>query len=514
MKTKMLWRFKFVVVAALIMVWLGGCSGEENTKNNQGAQSNQSGEQNNHGDNVATTGEPDELTIYAYNDGIGLNDGAIKYIEEKTNTKLNITTGIGEEMESKLNVMLASGDIPDIIQYQTDETELKYAGSGILLPLNEYFDKAPQLEASRSEEVWQAMTHADGNIYTVGIQTPSVHFVTMYRKDWLDKLKLEVPTTIDEYYAVADAVSNGDPDGNGKKDTYAFGASGELGRYFDHVFGAFGVLPDYWMERDGRIVNGTVQPEAKEALLFLNKMYENGLIDPEFITDDGNRNKNKFKAGVYGAQANFIWVFDSNNLNNYYTPFKEANPNGEWIEGPVLKGPGTESVGMRMLSQRGWLKTSITKDSKNIDAALRLLDWLASEEGNRFVNYGLEGEHYQVDEKGIIKKTVEVEEAKKYGIDKFVLAKSVSFDTATPRFLEVKDFTEKNALSEPADGILVPEIGKFGKDLKAYTNTEYLKMIVGEMDIDKEFDKFVQEWNDRGGKEFTDALNAAYQERK
>lgn len=125
---------------------------------------------------------------------------------------------------------------------------------------------------------------------------------------------------------------------------YAFGSVGAIGRYFDHIFGAYGVLPNYWMLKDGKVVSGSIQPEAKEALKFLNKMYANKLIDPEFVTDTIDRNRTIFKNGVYGAQANFIWMFDANNVFDYYKPFKDKNPNGEWVEGPVLQARGVNKT--------------------------------------------------------------------------------------------------------------------------------------------------------------------------
>jgi ABC-type glycerol-3-phosphate transport system substrate-binding protein len=383
-----------------------------------------------------------------------------------------------------------------------------------LLPIGDYLDKTPNLKKSR-ESIWNSMKHSDGKIYAVGIVAPPVQFVNMYRKDWLDKLKLKVPSTLDEYYQVADAISNKDPDGNGKKDTYAFGSIGQLGRYFDNVFGAYGFLPNYWSLRSGKLVQGAIQPEMKDALAFLNKMYKNGMIDPEFITDNQDRNKNKMISGVYGAMSNFVWIFDSNNSNNYYQPFKDKNPNGEWVNGPILKGPGSLSpVGGRQLSQRGWLKTSILKDSKNIDASLRLLDWLASDEGVMFMNYGIKDTHYQDLGKGLVKPLITTQQGKDYGLLSLRLADQALSKHASAQFLQVLDQAQKTAAPNPTDGLIVPETGKYNKDLTKFTDGEYFKMIIGEVPIDGGFEKFVDEWKKRGGQQLTDALNKEYANRQ
>ena len=71
-------------------------------------------------------------------------------------------------------------------------------------------------------------------------------FYPFYRQDWLTKLNLQVPTTVDEYYNVATAFASQDPDGNGKKDTYAFGGINGVEdlRLTDHIFGAYGILTE------------------------------------------------------------------------------------------------------------------------------------------------------------------------------------------------------------------------------------------------------------------------------
>ena len=170
----------------------------------------------------------------------------------------------------------------------------------------------------------------------------------MYKRQ--DKLGLEVPTTLDEYYKVATAVAKEDPDGNGVDDTFAFGGYQNVDTsWFDHIFGAYGALPNYWMLQDGHLVNGSIQPGMKDALVFLNKMYTDGLIDPEFVTDDPKRWQQKVKSGVFGAGVTKIHIFDQNNWSNYYEPFIQAYPEGKHVYGPVLKGGCENPVGILSL---------------------------------------------------------------------------------------------------------------------------------------------------------------------
>lgn len=446
--------------------------------------------------------------------GVSYDNFETHYIEDKTNTKWEMTIAPGDTMEEKLNVLLASGERPDVIQFGSDSMEMKLVKAGMLYPISKDFDKAPNLE-KWGEPIWDAMRYPDGNVYSFATdrEVPPVGFINIYRKDWLDKLGLQVPQTLDEYYNVAMDVTTKDPDGNGKNDTYAFGSygTGDL-RNFDHIFGAYGALPSQWLDVDGHLINSTVAPGAKEALKFLNKLYKAGVIDPEFVTDNEDRYKTKFMKGIYGAMHYKIFLFDSNNIFNYYKPFHDNNPTAVLIEGPVLQGGSDKPLGPRILSQRGWLKTAAMKESKNIDAVLRVFDWLATDEGAMFVNYGVEGEDYTMDN-GVVKMLANDEQIKQRGITQCYLAMTEMIKHTSLPFQKVGEYATSIATADPGDGILVDEV-KYQEDLDNYRKSQYAKMIVGELPIDQGFDTFVKDWNKRGGEALTKAVDAVYQQRK
>lgn len=458
---------------------------------------------------------PTKLTLFLDNMNITEDSYVKKEIEKATNTELEIIQVTPSEIDNKLNIMLASGEIPDIFQCETTTMEGQLLTSGILLPINEYWDNYPNIKNGREEEIWDLMRYTDGNIYSVGIVNQNPLEILAYRKDWLDKFEMEVPKTLDEYYEFAKKVGQEDPDGDGIANTFAFGAYQTLDlKWMDHIFGAYGVLPNYWMKADGRIVNGSVQPGAKEALTFLNKMYAEGLIDPEFVTDDAYRWQSKVKSGVYGAGPTKLQIFDQNNWRNYYEPFIASNPGGEHVYGSVLQGGCEKPIGWRMDSKRGWVRTFIYKDSPNVEAAMRLLDYLMSEEGNLFATYGKEGEHYQWEGDKIVR-IITNEEAQELDLDKFYIGNTTLFYHSSENLFDAMKFLEGEGIAtpDPTDGIFIEEQIKLYPKLKDLTNTRYVEMIIGEIPIEEGFDQFVEEWNSKGGTELTEAMNQAYQER-
>lgn len=457
---------------------------------------------------------PVKLKLFLTNKNIVDGSYAKKMIEEATNTELEIIQVPTKDLDNKLNILLASGERPDIIQCETETMESQLLSSGILLPLNEYWDNYPNLKNARDEATWDVMRYSDGNIYSIGIKNPNPLSIIAYRKDWLDKLGLEVPTTLDEYYEVASAVAKQDPDGNGAADTFAFGGYQNVDTsWFDHIFGAYGALPNYWMEKDGHIVNGSIQPGMKDALIYFNRMYKDGLIDPEFVTDDPKRWQQKVKSGIFGAGVTKIHIFDQNNWSNYYEPFIQAYPEGEHVYGPVLTGGSDNPVGIRMASERGWLRTFVSKDSKHIDACLRLLDYLTSEEGNRFAQYGVEGEHYKWEGDKLVR-LIDDKETNDLDLNKFFIGNTVLFDHSSPELFDAFEFSHTICTPNPVDGIFIDELNDIYPKLKEITNTRYIEMIVGETEIEGGFEKFVEEWNSRGGDELTKVLDEAYQAKK
>lgn len=123
----------------------------------------------------------------------------------------------------------------------------------------------------------------------------------VYNKQWLDNLNAEVPETLDEFVELMYRFTNEDPDGNGKDDTYGFSTS-----MLNVIFGAYGSFPgflhmDYghWYEVDGKLVSSNVMDGNEEALKLIKQLYDDGVIDPEFITGEN-------KGGYWALSHSFM----------------------------------------------------------------------------------------------------------------------------------------------------------------------------------------------------------------
>lgn len=263
-----------------------------------------------------------------------------KYWEEKFNVDLDIWNVDPNKYAEILGIRIASGEVPDVFRITNYEDLLKYVNQDILAKIPEEMIKenAPNLyKVYMDYDPNHKFNYGkiDGSIYAINNlnYNGNYRYPIVYRGDWMKKVGVtKTPETLDEFEKLMYKFANEDPDGNGKKDTYGLSADGLM-----PVFGAFGYIPykveqtktsneNYWQVRDGKLVNGAVQPEMKEALQLIRKWYKDGILDPEFITGENT-----------GGKAVLTQAFDSGRIGfTTHAAFVQWNP-----AFPGLSKPGS-----------------------------------------------------------------------------------------------------------------------------------------------------------------------------
>ncbi len=218
----------------------------------------------------------------------------IAMLEEKFNVDLNFIYLDRNQEDELLNIRIAGGEIPDVMR-RSDTSYRNFINQGILSEIPEDLIKeiAPTVYECTTryggENLWD-VAKEDGKLYGMPLLNDNgrYHAVTIWRDDWLSNVGIDkVPETLEEAEEAFYKFVNEDPDGNGQKDTYALSTNG-----ITAVLNAYGGQPLsnphklYWTERDGEIIADAVLPEMKDALTKLNQWYQDGLIDPEFITGE------------------------------------------------------------------------------------------------------------------------------------------------------------------------------------------------------------------------------------
>lgn len=195
-------------------------------------------------------------------------------------------------INDKMPVLMASGDLPDILQANVQSYLPQLVAGNLIAALDEPLAKYGKDILANQRDGQLAFGQFAGKQYAVPNQYLLKYFAQMIRMDWLEKLGLKVPVTMDEFREVARAFTFKDPDGNGKQDTYGTSFRQNV-NFIDSFFHAYGVAPGHhqagmWRIRNGKHTNDWVQPQMKEALLNLASWYKEGLIAPESLTYDWN----------------------------------------------------------------------------------------------------------------------------------------------------------------------------------------------------------------------------------
>ncbi|MBD2866989.1 extracellular solute-binding protein [Paenibacillus arenilitoris] len=199
----------------------------------------------------------------------------------------------------KVSMAIASNDLPDAMIVGPVELKQMVEADQLADMTDVYKNYSSpvikRIVESTDGEAVRSVTF-DGKmmaIPNVQLRADGVHLLWI-RKDWLDKLNMDPPGTIEELEAVARAFVEQDPDGDKKPDTIGLAGPGSMGKMyanflqstnnlygFDGIFAAYHAYPGYWLEEDGKVVYGSIEPETKEALSKLRELYLSGFIDQE-----------------------------------------------------------------------------------------------------------------------------------------------------------------------------------------------------------------------------------------
>lgn len=375
--------FCLTLAAALSVGALSGC-GEKKSSFDTGAPRD-----------TWVTDKTQELTIHYSHSSGGPFKNDYPVFEEaarRTNVVLKGTVPQSNtEHDQSFNTMIASGKLADIIVTKKTNFE-KYTKEGAFLPLDDLINEhAPNIKKFLEEnpKVKRNAQSVDGKLYFIpNVPDGDAAAGWFIRKDWLDKLNLPVPTTVDEYHDALLAFKNGDPNGNGVADEIPYF---DRGKSVKSILALYGVRDGWSVADDGKIVYGKYVPEYKEGIKQVAKWYKEGLIDTELYTRGGNSREQLFEANTGGSLHD--WFTSTTVFNDR---MKESVPefNLIAIAPPAdVNGKKWEDTSRATVDIYGW---GISMSNPNPEATIKYFDFWFSEEGKRLYNFGIEGQQYDI----------------------------------------------------------------------------------------------------------------------
>lgn len=394
---------KFLCILAATTILAGtlvGCSSSnevapstETTQTEQKEPAKEEAKQENANPYLASE-NPVKLTVHmgTKDSGVFNNEWPIfTKAAEMTNVTLEGTLpDTVKDFSETFSLVMASGDLPDIMQ-ALQKDFLEFGPEGAFLPLNDLIDEhAPNLKKFLDEnpDVKSAASDIDGNIWFIPFIADGLAEKGWFiRKDWLDKLGLEEPKTVEELHTVLLAFANEDPNGNGQKDETGFfhrnttkGIEGLMGLW--NAYQGFQVF-------DGKVIYGPMEAEYGVAMENMALWYKEGLIDKEIFTR-GSKARDMLLADNTGGLTHDFFA-STGNYNDQL---------GSKIEGfafdPMLppaddKGVVKEPTVRDRSKNYGW---GISHTNPDPVASIKYFDFWFTEEGRRMANFGIEGDTY------------------------------------------------------------------------------------------------------------------------
>lgn len=385
-----------ILLAAMMLISFAGC-----------------GEQAIEGSLTEPEGEvafPAELSIFAakgaslFGDMVDYNEvTSFKLLEEATGTHINWTLPPGSGFNEKFNLMIAGGELPDMIindWYSLGAEE--YIEDGILVDISPYVPKyMPNLWKFSEEhpDLARAYIADGGKIFTPCMirkdQRLNVFFGPVIRTDWLEKLNLKAPTTADELYTVLKAFKEKDPNGNGKADEVPMSQGGagnpDCVTYLMHMFNT---TNNFYL-KDGKVTYGIMEPEFVEGLEYVAKLYKEGLLDVDFLLQDRTALLGKITNNQVGFSFEYQPTQVMTNMKDDPTFKFEGIPNLKDKRGNIFTMQSAYTNGVITSRAAG-----ITTACKDPFGAMKWLDFIYGEEGHVIANFGKEGETFNYNAEG------------------------------------------------------------------------------------------------------------------
>lgn len=340
-------------------------------------------------------------------------DGMQEYIEKLFNITLHPVSVTWSNYKERYQILSATGSLPDVFATITlssndNNDSAAFADmikTGSIRSLPGDLSSYPIIE--KLLESVPYTKYSDGCYYAV----PRVSFTDsilgatdaamLVRRDWMDKLGLENPETMDEFLDMCAAFANEDPDGNGADDTIGYNVNNlsALGKWV-----ILGIAPECnvysWIAENGRFVPSWATEDFKDVVVYYRKLYEAGALDPEFFSKSPTSIMEDFAAGRLGALE---YKSSPASLMELKTKWDAQNdlPFEECVDIlPVI--PASDGIRYSNSSSTFWSESYISSkaDDKKMERILALFEFLLSDKGQEFCHYGIEGVDYRQDGSG------------------------------------------------------------------------------------------------------------------
>ena len=478
---------------------------------------------------TAVAEEPVTITWLMHGVGTTPNDEnpVLDAIAEKTGVKIQLIPVSDADLQTKLNTMIVGGKLPDIISRFGLADATEFRDEGALLELDDLLTQyGSNILAETSGSLYSAPLNKDGTVYGLIRGRQGYTRNLCIRKDWLEKVGLDTPTDLESLYNVLYAFTYNDPDGNGQNDTvgYAF-CMGQVAM-LSYIFGAYGINTNadagsYVELEDGTVTTYMKHPKYLEVINYLRRLYKDGILFADFATAEPMTCHELLWTGRLGI---YDFVSTGTVQNWYpgrYTFEVPEDPADMWTY-TTIAGPdgldGTYKIYPNMLQY-----DVITSTCEHPEAAMKLLDFLYSPEGDILTNLGVQGLMWDwVDETNgkytrLGKYTDDATHRAEGGFsywDEGYIQNNIEVKLMRKITQESQAYGIAHSFEYPYILSTLSAAVEYGTVLDDITKEALVTLITTDGDVEAEYAQFVDRWNNAGGLELEAEATEVYKAQK
>lgn len=476
-----------------------------------------------------------------------------RYIKSVINVQnVDVFEANDSQYDTNVSMVISMGSLPDIMGVSSQDEVEQLVEAGLIEDLTESYnncisDRIRKMYESYGDSLKDMVTY-DGKIMALPETniTDGPNLVWL-RKDWMDKLGLSEPHTIDDVVNIVKHFISEDPgnngvDASGKPNTVGLAVdtdvTGECGYssefLLDIIFACFGAYPKQWiMNDDGEIVYGSVTNEAKEALSYISSLYNQGVIDNDFLLRTSTNICELIENGLCGSFFGPWWA-----PNNPLANAVSRNPDADWQ--PYLIATDSDGTTSYHSQNPCYKYVVVRKGYEHPEIAAKMIsvmfdkvrfDCTDSEEFKNYYQLNVEPTarplSINVDYNNALSicyRNIDATISGRKNPDSLELLERSFYDACSEYIKNAnKTSTQWAAYMSrikacsliAQDNIKVVDSLYFKTTdtmkshwwrLKAKEKEAYLKIISGEEDISY-FDTFVKEWNEQGGQTITSEVS-------
>jgi putative aldouronate transport system substrate-binding protein len=440
----------------------------------------------------------------------------INHIEQLTNSNVDITWVPDGVYSDKMFAALTTNSLKKVTFVKS--TDYIFMAdtmrSGVFWDIGPYLDEFDNLRHLDHNIMKQSSV--DGHIYGLYTERPSSRQGIIIRQDWLEKVHLKPPTTIDELYEVIRQFTYNDPDGNGVQDTVGLADRNDL------VYGAFKTLgsyfgtPNNWELKDGKFIPDFETQGYIDTMDFMRKLYNEKLINSDFAVTSKDIQRNLLITGKAG-----IYIGSMSDAQRLSTEAVVVNPKATFTLVNRIEGP----MGYRIWSMPNYnglylFSKKAIKSEDELREMLAFFDRSMEKDIANMMMYGLEGRHYEV-RNGMAYLPESTSELRINEVN--ALYTLMIADLSNPNVMKA---AQKEPLTELADRLVAdnekylvkdPSVSlhsrtydEHGQELNSIITEAAYNYMLGQIDLDG-YKKEVEKWKRSGGTKVIEELQQQYE---